>query len=401
MSFKEEERIWDLSQFDIDYLEVSDLLKDLTRLAAKIAGTEISLINLIDSYTQWTVARYGMTLEQMPREESVCQHTIQGPQQFEVKKLSEDERFKDKLYVVGDPHADYYFGVPLTTNRGYHVGALCVLDKQEKNLSPEKIDLLKIVAREVVNRLETIKTIHELKDIATAARDNQRKVAHDIRGPLAGIVGLTQVINEQSQDLSKEEVLEFVHMIYKAGNSLLDLASEILNQEDRLELTKQPVKKNAYTIHALKEKLERLYGPQALNKDIVFKVQIDPSSAADALFSKNKIIQIIGNLVTNAIKFTPAGGKVEVNLRLATGKDLCKILHIIVNDTGVGLAHDEILKILNKEKKSTAGTDGETGFGFGLSLVKRLVDDLKGEMQVLSTPGNGTTFNITVNVGKI
>lgn len=220
----EEERIWTLSQFDIDYLEVSDLFKDLTRLAAKIAGTDISLINLIDSYTQWTIANYGLDISQMAREESVCQYTIEAPQQFEVKKLSADERFKENFYVVGDPYADYYFGIPLTTSGGFNVGALCVLDKQEKILSPEKIELLQIVAREVVNRLETLKTIRELKYKADTAEDNHRKVAHDIRGPLGGIIGLAQVISEQSHDLSKEEVLEFVHMIYKAGKSLLDLS---------------------------------------------------------------------------------------------------------------------------------------------------------------------------------
>lgn len=85
MSFNEEERVWTLSQFDIDYLEISDSFKDLTRLAAKIAGTDISLINLIDSYTQWTIANYGLNIEQMPKEESVCQYTIKVPQRFEVK----------------------------------------------------------------------------------------------------------------------------------------------------------------------------------------------------------------------------------------------------------------------------------------------------------------------------
>jgi signal transduction histidine kinase len=401
MSFNEEERVWTLSQFDIDYLEISDSFKDLTRLAAKIAGTDISLINLIDSYTQWTIANYGLNIEQMPKEESVCQYTIKVPQRFEVKKLSEDERFKKKYYVAGEPYVGYYFGVPLTTSGGFNLGALCVLDKAEKELSPEKIDLLKIVAREVVSRLETLKIIRELKSSAELAKYNQQKVAHDIRGPLAGIIGLTKIINEQSQDLSKEEVLEFVQMIYKAGNSLLDLLSEILRQEDRAEMNKQQSRKEAYTIKSLKNKLEQLYSPQAHNKDIVLKIQIDASSNTDVHFPKNKITQIIGNLVTNAIKFTPAGGKVEVGLCLTIGKDLHNNLKIVVSDTGIGLTDSEILKILNKEKESTAGTEGEAGFGFGLPLVKRLVDDLKGEMQIVSSPGNGTTFTVTVNVERI
>jgi len=70
----EDERVWALTEFDIDYSDTSDLLKDLVELAAKIAGTQISLVNLIDTYTQWTVANFGLPIDQMKREESVCNY---------------------------------------------------------------------------------------------------------------------------------------------------------------------------------------------------------------------------------------------------------------------------------------------------------------------------------------
>jgi GAF domain-containing protein len=179
----EEERLWTLSEFDIDYTEVSDVFKDLVHLAAKIAKTEVSLVNLIDSYTQWSVCNYGLPVEQMERTESVCQYTITTNDYFEVKALSNDERFKDKFYVVDDPKLDYYFGVPLTTKNGYNLGALCVMDKTAKDISPENIELLKIIGKEVVNRLVTLKVIQDLKAQALAKEELRKKVAHDIRGP--------------------------------------------------------------------------------------------------------------------------------------------------------------------------------------------------------------------------
>ena len=148
----EDERVWALTEYDIDYSDTASLLKDLVELAAKIAGTKISLINLIDTYTQWTVANFGLPLEQMSREDSVCQYTIINNDGFEVKSLSSDDRFKDKFYVVDNPNLEYYFGIPLATAEGYNLGALCVLDTAAKELSPEKVELLKIVAKEVVNR---------------------------------------------------------------------------------------------------------------------------------------------------------------------------------------------------------------------------------------------------------
>src|SRR5215217_7373169 len=89
------ERIIDLSEFDLDYSSLEDNFKDLARLAANVAGTNISLVNLIDSFTQWSVSTHGLDIEQMPREESVCQYTIMDKQPFEVVDLSADERFKD------------------------------------------------------------------------------------------------------------------------------------------------------------------------------------------------------------------------------------------------------------------------------------------------------------------
>ncbi len=81
----EADRLLELSSYDLDYSDMKDRFSDLTRLAAKIAGVPISLINLIDSYTQWTIADFGLDIEQMPREKSVCQYTISGDFSFRGK----------------------------------------------------------------------------------------------------------------------------------------------------------------------------------------------------------------------------------------------------------------------------------------------------------------------------
>src|SRR6476469_1459946 len=90
-------RLLSLSEFDLDYDNLGENFKDLTLLAAKVAGTEISLINIIDSFTQWTVSSYGLDLKQMPREDSVCQYTILEDEGFEVKDLSNDDRVNNKF----------------------------------------------------------------------------------------------------------------------------------------------------------------------------------------------------------------------------------------------------------------------------------------------------------------
>jgi len=386
----EMDRIISLSDFDIDYSIHQDSFKDLARLAAKVAGTEISLVNLIDTFTQWTISNHGLSIDQMPREDSVCQYTIIEDDHFEVADLTADDRFSDKFYVTDEPNIRYYYGVPLKTSEGYNLGALCVLDKQFRELNPEKVELIKIIADEIVNRLKALKVIDSLKNKLSEANETQKKVAHDIRGPLGGIIGLAQIISEQGQDNEIEEVLEFINLIHKSGRSILELADEILSADKP-----QALKGDEFNLLVFKDKLEKLYLPQAKNKNIIFTVGLSPKSA-NTPFSKNKLLQITGNLISNAMKFTPRNGKVTVDLNLRDEKGQQKLLRVKVSDTGVGISKAAIDAILKGDGKSTDGTGGEQGYGFGLALVKHLVDSLKGTMHIYSEVDHGATFEINL-----
>lgn len=385
------ERIISLSDYDLDYTAFQDQFKDLAKLAAKVAGTEISLVNLIDSFTQWTITNHGLDIDQMSREDSVCQYTIATEHPFEVQDLKADDRFKDKFYVVDEPNLRYYYGLPLRTRDGHNLGALCVLDKDLKTLSPEKIELLKIIADEIVNRLNAQKLITGLKSKLHDANESKKKVAHDIRGPLGGIIGLAQVISEQGQENEIDEVLEFINLIQRSGRSLLELADEILTTE---KAPKRDLKPEEFNLLIFKDKLEKLYTPQAVNKNIQFSINTSVNSA-QIPFSKNKLLQIAGNLISNAMKFTPRDGQITVDLSLKI-EEARNLLQMNVTDTGVGLDQAGIDSILGGSKTSTDGTGGEAGYGFGLALVKHLVDGLKGTMQIYSQPGQGANFEIVL-----
>ena len=385
----EMDRILNLYEFDIDYSNLEDTFKDLTTLAAKICGTDISLVNLIDSYTQWSVSKFGVDLDQMSREDSVCQYTILEDDHFEVEDLSADVRFQDKSYVSSPLNLRYYFGVPLRTNSGHNIGALCVLDKGQKKLTPEKIELLKIIANEIITRLNTIKVVHELKSKILLERETNKKVAHDIRGPIAGIIGLSEMIKHQGDDNKLDDVLELVNLIHKSGRSVLDLADEILTEKRVVKPSNDD-----FNLLILKEKLLKLYTPQAKYKEINFVVNVKETNESIP-FSKNKLLQIAGNLISNAMKFTAERGNIIVDLDLnLIGNE--HYLKILVTDSGIGMSEDSITNILKGLQKSSDGTEGEKGYGFGLTMVKHLVDGLKGEMRINSAEGEGTKFEIRI-----
>lgn len=389
----EMERLLALSELDLDYADLDKSLAELTKLAAKVAGTSISLINLIDSFTQWSVASFGFDIKQMPREESVCQYTIleENPDGFEVKDLAADERFRDRPFVADSPYLKYYFGVPLKFGEGISLGALCVLHDDEKKLSSEKKEMLEIIAEEVVNRIKIHWEISSLYRKIEESNSIKNRVAHDIRGPIGGIVGLAEIIQLQGSENKLEEVLDFIGLIQKSGNSVLELADEILYSS--LEEKRKP-KSYEFTLLTLKEKTLDMFGPQAITKNVTLTVSTT-TAFAEVPFPKNQILQIIGNLISNAIKFTPAGGRVEVFLDLEIPNQQ-KSLKIQVKDNGVGISQGKIKEILEGGTSSLYGTSGEKGFGFGLNLVQQLVKKMKGQISLNSKLGEGVEFNLVL-----
>lgn len=261
------------------------------------------------------------------------------------------------------------------------------MDRNIQSLAPEKTELLKIIAEEIVNRLNAYKIIESLRNKVTEVTATQNKVVHDIRGPLAGIIGLAQIISEQGKENNMDEVLEFINMIHKSGNSILELADEILTSENK----SVTLKGGELNLKSFREKLEKLYEPQARTKNIDLTIYISPETD-NIPFSKSKLLQITGNLISNAIKFTPNGGYVKVKLTLTLVEN-SNVLKIIVTDSGSGLEQYQINSILSGDSTTTQGTEGEKGYGFGLALVKHLIDGLKGTLRI-SSDQNGATFEV-------
>lgn len=386
----EAERLATLFELDLDYVSLNNSFEDLSYLAAKITGTEISLISFIDSYTQWIVSRFGLEVYQTPIDDTVCQYTIMEDDHLEIEDLSKDKRFDGKGIADEPMNLRYYLGIPLKTNSGYNIGSLCVLDTNFHKLSQEKIDQLKIVAKQVITRINDTNAIKSLEKKLAAQNDTYKKVAHDIRGPIAGIIGLADMISNDKDEYPSEELHNIVGMMGKSGQSVLDLADEILKNS----LKDAVYAPEVFTLRIFKEKLEKLYQPQAFNKQI--KLDIQTNIAFDTIqIKKDKLLQISGNIISNAIKFTPNDGKITAILDLIIETDK-KTLILEVQDTGTGIGENTIKEILEGSASSNDGTIGEKGYGFGLPCVKKLLREIGGEISINSVIGQGSQFKIRV-----
>ncbi|MEX2476847.1 MAG: ATP-binding protein [Gracilimonas sp.] len=306
--------------------------------------------------------------------------------------MTSDERFKDKEYVTGDPHIRYYYGVPLTTPDGIRIGAMCVMDTKKNDLSPEKEEFLKIIASEVITRIEYEQKLKLMRNNVNELKEIQRKVSHDIRGPIGGIIGIAEILKDQAEESKLEEFMQLLDLINKGGRSVLDLADDILsNYKVDDEVEKVPA--NELTLSMLQTKLQHLYQPQARAKSLEFNVSVE-GNGKDRKFPKHKLLQVFGNLITNAIKFTPEKGTVTVNLQMIKNPENTLKAEII--DTGIGMTKEQVKEMMSGNAKSTAGTKDERGFGFGFQLARHLVESMKGKLEIDSEPEKGT--HITVQI---
>ncbi|KUG08218.1 hypothetical protein ASU33_08510 [Solirubrum puertoriconensis] len=150
----EEDRLEALRAYRILDTSPEEDFDALTRLAAYICGTPISLVSLIDGDRQWFKSSYGLGISETPREYSFCQYAMMSDGVYEVENAADDPMFRNNPLVTNDPNIRFYAGAPLVTPTGQPLGALCTIDTQPRHLTNEQRDALKTLAREVVSHLE-------------------------------------------------------------------------------------------------------------------------------------------------------------------------------------------------------------------------------------------------------
>jgi len=159
---RERERLEALYRYAILDTEAEKGFDDLTKLAAIICGTPISMVSLIDRDRQWFKSKVGIEASTSDRSVSFCAHAIHGSEVFQIPDATLDERFSTNPLVTGEPHVEFYAGAPLTTPEGLPIGTLCVIDHKPRNLTDFQKEALQILATQVISLLELRVKVREL-----------------------------------------------------------------------------------------------------------------------------------------------------------------------------------------------------------------------------------------------
>lgn len=384
------ERVKVLADYNLDYSALQTDLNDLVQIAKIAVNVPMAFINIIDADNAWIVSSFSFGTGCLGKEETVCQYTVAENRELEIKDLTFDERVKH-LGAIRQLELKYYYGIPIQTESGHCLGTLCVVDTTTRDLTEDQLDTLRLLVKEVTKRLEHFRELKICKSQIHLLNNERRILAHDIRGPVGGIMGLARFVCERDWQVPQEEILEYLKLIKESAQSVLELAGDILSEgSPNLFVSEQT------TLLQLKEKITQLFMPRIKDKQINFSIELSEATAP-VLFSKNKIQQIIGNLLSNAIKFTPAGGFIRIVLNLGVSKT-SKDLEISIYDNGIGMDEATVKAITDNNPKSTNGTNGEVGYGLGLQLIKQLVNDACGRFQVSSSPLKGSTFRVDMPV---
>ena len=183
-------RLESLRRYGVLDTPVEEVFDDLTRLAGLVCGTPVALLSLIDGDRVWFKSRVGMDVCEISREHSFCDRAIGGGELLEVEDAREDERFCGSPLVVGEPGIVFYAGVPLTTDDGYRVGTLCVVDWEAKRLTGEQRDGLERLGRQAMSQLELRIQRVRLEAAAVALRESHERTEQVMASALDAVVGM-------------------------------------------------------------------------------------------------------------------------------------------------------------------------------------------------------------------
>ncbi len=160
------ERLSALRSYDILDTACEIAYDEIAGLAARLTGSPVALISLIDSDRQWVKARTGIEITEVPREQAFCAHAINGTAPLVVADLSVDPRFADNPFVTGPAHARFYAGVPLVNPDGFALGALCVIGHEPRELPAEQRETLAALARTAMTTLELHRAMKQVRTLA-------------------------------------------------------------------------------------------------------------------------------------------------------------------------------------------------------------------------------------------
>lgn len=303
----------------------------------------------------------------------------------------EDSQKKLMQCFLGVVPGQYGIVLPMYDS-GNYMGNICILGPGSQILEdPDKYQDLAELGRMIQSQIN-----QQQHDIASRAKSEfLSRMSHEIRTPMNGIIGMTAIALQEDQ--SQERILDCLQKIQTSSDYLLGLINDILDMS-KIESGKMKLDPVHFNMHEMLDTVRELIVPQAEAKKIEFIHNICLTHdwfEADRM----RISQVLINLLGNAVKFTPASGKVRLTVHEEKSEGPEISVYFEVCDTGIGIAREDQERVFRSfEQSSGHSPSKQQGTGLGLSISRRLIQMMGSNILLDSEPGEGSTFSFRLSL---
>ena len=382
----EPERLAALRRYRILDTLPEQVYDDLTRLAAHICQTPMALVSLIDAQRQWFKSRIGIDDPQTDRAYSFCAHAVATREMLIVPNTLEDLRFEDNPYVVGPPDVRFYAGTPLLSSDGHALGTLCVIDRKPRRFRDDHREMLAALGRLVMSQIELRLHLAERESIERAKSEFVSIVSHELRTPLTSIRGSLGLIEGGVAGEIPPKAAQMVGIARANADRLIRLVNDMLDLA-KIEAGGVELKLAALEPGAILDAvLAEIRGvAEAAGVELAFQADTGESRV---LGDRDRILQVLLNLLANAVKVTPRGGTVAATATL-NGSGC---IRFAVHDKGPGIPDTALRRIFDKFRQVDPSGRDRAGTGLGLPICKAILEQHGSSIGVESELGKGSLF---------
>jgi signal transduction histidine kinase/DNA-binding response OmpR family regulator len=286
------------------------------------------------------------------------------------------DRWGHRSLVVASPYRSLFHGSDLSLLSSLGIQTSLMAERRAMQADQEALTA----------RLEA--TVEALRSASRAKSDFLASMSHELRTPLSAILGFSDLMRHEPRDGDSAIVpAEWIEHVHRGGEHLLALVNDVLDLA-KVEAGRMELHLEAFDLSTAVVELVNGTRPLADRKDLSVHFDVPPVTI---VADRGRVRQILYNLVSNAIKFTPIGGTIRIR-----GEELPTSFRLAVTDTGVGISPEDLDTIFEEFRQVGADEEREGGTGLGLALAQRLIHAHGGQIEVESTVGRGTTFTVTM-----